>query len=496
MPNGQETRPRTVTQQPVTDPYLQLLQSVAPSPIQQPTQDPYANLEQLLNNLRTRANQPEPQPSKLQAIFQAIAQAAAVGGSQDPGQALAQQLQGQQSRQLQGQQLREQRLQRVEDIGLQLGMQRASQQFEIQQTQAREDRELNRLLKMKSVDRQAAIQDKLEERRYQEGRESWLKEQDLVYQEKKFLNDLRLTKAYGPELARITSANNKILNETENEKARRQERTQYMLTDVIPYEVADRITRKEFGLLEDNRITKEEQTYIDKHHSIISRRLKEEHRAKIRPPQTGAGGDSFSAAIQKMLMGEFVKNISDTYVELEDGRIAPISDQRGQIDQVSNTIGGKKIKRYLTKEENAQYQTQTMDNVMRAYGGMVGGKGGAATLNVATDTNTRAFLQQQVQDMSSKGFTPAQINAALDGYAASNPAEKPIVDQVKTQVIKPITTKSVPTKPKESAAIQFKRPAGVPEYKVPGSELPEKKGTSVLPKIYEFLTRPSEPKKN
>lgn len=308
--------------------------------------DPRAALQALLAN--NGAVPSAPAPSGLQSILQAVAQAGAVGLSNDPGQALAAQVAQQRDQQAKAKQMEDARNFEVSMQNRQVAIQDLQNQIAEQRTIEAETRSEGRQIKKEDRDYKRMIED--EDRKYN-------------YETK--LIDLKDKNEFNTrtKLAELEIAGKEKLQRDHNEFVKELDEVKmkdkqlgdqlelsmsygaYGMSDEQAYEIAGKRRRGE-------KLTPAESKAVDKFNAAI----RAEKNAKLNASRGGTGSGVSNNLNEKFINGLMSKAMTEDYVELQGGQIVDIKSVPK--DMMGQPIG---VKRQLSAVEGMQY---VVDNIL------------------------------------------------------------------------------------------------------------------------------------
>ena len=311
--------------------------------------DPREQLQALLANQGAIPSGPAPS-SPLQNILNAVAQAGAVGLSNDPGQALAQQVAQQRQQQFQQQQQAEAR---------QFEMQMQNRAIQIQDLQ-------NQIAEKRTIEaegRSEARQIKKEDRDYNRA----LEEQDRNFNYQTQLQELKDKNEYNQrvKLSELEIAGKEKLQRDHNEFVQQMDELKmkdkqlgdqidlaatygaYGMSDDMAYEIAGKRRRGE-------KLTSAESKAVDK----INSQIRAERIQKNTPRSGGSGGagSSLNNLNEKFINGLMSKAMTEDYVELQTGQV--VDAKSVPKDLMGQPVG---VKRQLSAAEGMKY---VVDNIL------------------------------------------------------------------------------------------------------------------------------------
>lgn len=387
--------------------------------------DPRAALQALLAN--NGAVPSAPAPSGLQSILQAVAQAGAVGLSNDPGQALAAQVAQQRDQQAKAKQIEDARNFEVSMQNRQVAIQDLQNQIAEQRTIEAETRSEGRQIKKEDRDYKRMIED--EDRKYN-------------YETK--LIDLKDKNEFNTrtKLAELEIAGKEKLQRDHNEFVKELDEVKmkdkqlgdqlelsmsygaYGMSDEQAYEIAGKRRRGE-------KLTPAESKAVDKYNAAI----RAEKNAKLNASRGGSGsGPSSNNLNERFINGLMSKAMTEDYVELQGGQIVDIKSVPK--DMMGQPVG---IKRQLSAVEGMQYVVNNILPIAAA----VKQKGIGAMMTQQTgpnlDVQTRS-MESQVEGYLKQGIPKESIIQGLNDTLkrATDPTEKQAIQNamIKLQGIK------------------------------------------------------------
>lgn len=414
----QNSRPRYV------NPPQELTAPVTPPFVQQ--QDPYAGLLQVLSNLSNPVSQP--QQSKFQQIMNMIANAAAVGISNDPGAALAQQFaQQRQERLMQQQQMQERQnmLDQLKiDIALKKGDQLAQQQYDTQKEE--------RQRKYKLEDRELDLKEKIdaENRRLEDEKAKELWKLDHLRDDLEIREQVKLK--YAEDWLGLEEKTTKIKNYDKKLGDAIELSSAYQLADpdTDPTKF-DKIAKKRLGIIQEP-LDEEEVKLLKRANKIVSIRETEKHQASIARMRQLAGGPRRGGRVtadpSKVFLDTAKRNLANTifdsqYVETFDKGIVEVKNATknlfGQPDET-------KIKRYLSPQENYQRSLQILNDMSKA---------GALPQQPTQQPQKglRQELSTRIQQAKQNGMSAQQINLLLEQSKQEDPANAELYEGFKVK---------------------------------------------------------------
>jgi len=369
--------------------------------------DPMATLQALLANGGAAPSAPAPQ-STLQTILNSVAQGIGVGISNDPGQALLQQVQqaqqqrAEQERMAQQMQFQERMQNRQAEIGLlqdQIREQSVikSEERAEKRNIAKEDRDYKRMIETET--RAAGYDDKKSARDFEEQK----KLTELQIEGSRKLAEQN--KEYAQQL--------EILRNTHKKEADTLELAAALgVYGVSNPNVALEIARKRVN---GESLTASESKELNKYFAG----LKQERDIKLaatnrsnRPSGGGSGGSSndLNSIFQKQLQAQMIRDMGEKKVELTNGDIVEVSAIP------LNPLTGQRegIKRYIPDEENVQLAVQKYGKMIGLLGGQI--RSNEVQTGPGVDLKTNQILsvfEEQLKQGQSKDVLMNNLNELL-----------------------------------------------------------------------------------
>lgn len=391
--------------------------------------DPRAALQALLAN--NGAVPSAPAPSGLQSILQAVAQAGAVGLSNDPGQALGQQVAQQRDQQAKAKQMEDARNFEIQMQNRQVAIQDLQNQIAEGRTIEAENRSESRQIKKEDRDYKKMIED--EDRKYG---------YDVKITDLKDKNELNTrTKLAEIEIAgkeKLQREHNVFLQKMDELKTQDKQLGDtlelaatygtYGMSDDQAYEIAGKRRRGE-------KLTPAESNAVSK----VNAQIERERKLKLdysRPRSSGGGSGSSNNLNEKFINGMMTKMLQEDYALLNDG--VTVVD----IKSIPKDLNGQPIgmKRQLSAEESYRYVADRIIPIAASMKNQAIGSGATTVQQqVPTlDKTTNAYIEQFKSVLNPQD--DSTYNAVLEGakrLIQENPGDREAIQNalIKTGVV-------------------------------------------------------------